>query len=251
MKYRITNKMFNMAWIGLFIHMFYMSLIELSLNTAIQVANMNVSTTFSIFGLMFCGIMVSFEIIVLGYFLKEYKEQALYKEKYRDQSYSTFWHLVNDHKFIAKYYWFCSAAKKIIFPFIYVCLQWTPDSVINAITIIQTVWLVMTVYAEPYERKYLRLSVYTSETLKLLIYVALTNFTEKYVNYLPLVSITNITYLLIVLTFASHTLFILMNIIVEHQIYWRALKLKIGLESQKVRVGGYAMGKLRMYPESI
>jgi hypothetical protein len=135
--------------------------------------------------------------------------------------------------------------------FFYVCLQWTPHSVINAIAITQAIWLILTVYAEPYERKYLRLSVYTSETLKLLIYVALTNFSEKYVNYLPLVSITNMIYLLIVLTFTSHTLFILMNIIVEYQVYWQALKYKLGLEGQRMRIGGYAMGKLRIYPESI
>lgn len=250
-KYRIVNKIFNMAWLGLFIQAFYMSLIELNLNTAIQVANMNISTTFSIFGLMFCGIMVAFEVLVVGYFFKEHKEQSLLKEKYRDQSYSTFWHLGSDRKFIAKYYWFWSAGKKVVLPFLYVCLQDKPHTLITAVAVTQAIWLILTVYCEPYERKYLRLSVYASETLKLLTYVALTNFSEKYVNYLPLVPITNMVYLLIVLTFAGHTLFIVGNIILEGQIYWRTIRRKLGLEVQKMRVGGYVMGKLRMYPEAV
>ena len=215
LKYRWVNKLFNMSWLGLFIHAFYMSLIEFSLNTAIQVSNLNISTTFSIFGLMFCGIMVAFVVLVLGYFLKQHKEQSLLKEKYRDQSYSTFWHLSNDRKFIGKYYWFWVAGKKILLPFLYVCLQDKPHTLITAVGITQALWLVLAVYSEPYERKYLRLSLYASETFKLLVYVALSNFSEKYVNYLPLVPITNMVYLLIVLTFASHTLFILCNIIIE------------------------------------
>lgn len=85
----------------------------------------------------------------------------------------------------------------------------------------------------------------------MLIYVALTNFSEKYVEYLPLVPITNLIYLLIALMFANYTVFILCHILIEHQIYWRALKKKLGCEVEPMRVGGYVAGKLRMYQEEI
>lgn len=174
--FKIFNKLYNMSFYGLFIQLFYFSLTELGLNTAIQISNMNVSTVFSVFGLIFCGLAIAFTLLTFAFFLREYKEQALLKEKYRDQSYSSFWNLTNDSKFIAKYYWFFSAVKKFFVPFFFVCLQNTPHSVITAISVTQALWLVLTVYAEPYQRKYLRLSLYTSETLKLLVYVALTNF---------------------------------------------------------------------------
>jgi hypothetical protein len=85
----------------------------------------------------------------------------------------------------------------------------------------------------------------------MLIYVCLTNFSEKYVEYLPLVPITNLIYLVVVLMFANYALFIICHIVIEYQIYWRAMKRKFGCEVEPMRVGGYVSGKLRMYPEEI
>lgn len=212
--FKIFNKLYNMSFYGLFIQLFYFSLTELGLNTAIQISNMNISTVFSVFGLIFCGLAIAFTFLALSYFLREYKEQALLKEKYRDQSYSSFWLLINDNKFIAKYYWFFSAVKKFIVPFLFVCMQNTPHRVITAVAITQAIWLILTVYAEPYQRKYLRLSLYTSETLKLLVYVALTNFSEKYVDYLPIVPVTDMIYLLLMLMFVNHVVFMIGHLIV-------------------------------------
>lgn len=250
-KYRIINRLYNMSFYGLAIHAFSFSLVEINVNTAIQVMNLNVTSAFSVVGLIFCGLMVAFEIVVFAYFLREYRQESHLKLKYRNPQLSTFWYLINDRKFIARYFWFWSAAKKIVYAFVFVCLANSPHQVITSVAVAQCVWLILTVYSEPYERMYLRLCAYMSETLKMLIYVALTNFSEKYVEYLPLVPITNLVYLLVILMCANYTLFIVCNIAVEHQIYWRALRRKFGCEVEPMRVGGYVSGKLRMYPEAI
>lgn len=70
MKYRVVNKLYNMSFYGMAIFVFYYSLVEISLNTAIQIMNMNVTNAFSVVGLIFCGLMVAFEIVVFAYFIK-------------------------------------------------------------------------------------------------------------------------------------------------------------------------------------
>lgn len=159
-KYKIINRIYNMSFYGMAIFTFYFSIVEINVNTAIQIMNMNITTAFSVVGLIFCGLMVAFEIVVIAYFLKEYKQETLLKLKYRNPQISTFWYLINDQKFVARYYWFWCVAKKIVLVFIYVCLAKYPHQVITGVAVLQCVWLVITVYAEPYERMYLRLETY-------------------------------------------------------------------------------------------
>lgn len=70
-------------------------------------------------------------------------------------------------------------------------------------------------------------------------------------DYLPIVPVTDMIYLLLMLMFVNHVVFMIGNLILEGKLYGRAIKRKLGMEVEKMRVGGFVMGKLRMYQDDI
>ena len=89
-----------------------------------------------------------------------------------------------------------------------------PENQLMGLAIFQGLWTVFCVGVSPYSRKYMRLNLYVNETLKFLIYVALINFQQQYVQFQSVISIIYIIYVLIVLIPLSSLLFLTGHLLV-------------------------------------
>ena len=173
------------------------------------------------------------------------------RPEYRNPHIDTFWRDLDEKEsLLSKYFWFCGCIKHLILPFIVACLYQHPYNQLLGLSIFQAIWVMLCVGIIPYKRKYMRLNLYISETLKFLMYVSALNFQQQYVGDKTVVSIVHIMYVLVILLLASSLLFLLGHLAVEYKVYLYSMR-RLGSVSQKVGRGVFLKGKLYIYEDNL
>lgn len=172
----------------------------------------------------------------------------------RDYAYTPTIYLVRtNYKTITKYFWFISVIKKVLLAMMITLLYDDPLSSIIGVSTVHAIYLVLAIYCEPFERKYIRVHFYMTEGLKMFMFLCLVDFTTKYVQFIELIGLTQIFYAMLAFIFGSHLLFLLVNIVSERRVYWHFLKKRCFRESyeqegmEAVRVGYRSNDKLFIY----
>lgn len=143
----------------------------------------------------------------------------------RDFSFSPCFYLIRtNYKTVTKYFWFISCIKKVFFALFITIFYSDPVSAIITISSVEALYILIAIYCEPYERRYLRLHFYITEGFKLFVFISLLNFSEKYTFNKQLIDITQIFYIVLALIFGSHFGWIMINLLIEWKVYWYAVK---------------------------
>ena len=171
----------------------------------------------------------------------------------RDHSYTPTIYLIRTNfKTLTKYFWFISCIKKILLAMAITLFYYDPLISIVAVCTVHTIYLLIAIYCEPYERKYIRAHFYITEGAKLFLFLSLINFTTKYNTTVQLITLTQIFYGLMAFVFGMHLFFLLFSLCVERSAYKYFIDKKCCKDShpehQWQRIGYRSMDKLYIYP---
>jgi hypothetical protein len=215
-----VNKLYNMLWFNVLIVFFYFSLIEININVFTQIANLTFSSSFATTGAFFSALFLAGEIVLLILLFLKAKEEMIKPEWMRDYSFTPTIYLVRTNfKSITKYFWFFSCLKKILLAMMITVFYKTPLSAIIAVCSVHTAYLALSIYCEPFERRYIRAHFYLTEGAKLFLFLSLINFTTKYTETVQLINLTIIFYTLLAFVFGMHLFFLLVSVVVEKEVY--------------------------------
>lgn len=147
----------------------------------------------------------------------------------QNHSYSALHYLIRTNfKSATKYFFFFSAIKKILFALIIVVFYDSPSSAILGFTSLQIIFLCLSIYLEPHQKRYIRIHFYLCETLKLFLFISLINFVEKYREFTKLIEVTKILFLMLAAIFGFHLVSIILTMIIEGKVYFLEISRILG-----------------------
>lgn len=216
-----------MVWLHFGIVFLYFSLIEININIFTQIMNLTFSSGFATVGAFLSALFLAFEFVLLALLLLQTKEEMIKPEWMRDYAFTSATYLIRTNfKTITKYFWFFSCIKKILLAVMLTAFYGSPVSAIIGVCCVHGLYLLLAIYSEPFERKYLRIHFYLTEVFKMFVFICLLDFTSEYANYVSLISLTQIFYSILAFIFALHFAFIVANLVIERDVYLHFLRKK-------------------------